>query len=71
MTGVMKKKAGLLNRLGALVAVGLSSATLVAQNVAQTKDAARYDNQIQTKVTQKLAAKNQFRDVRSSVQDGV
>ncbi|MFZ0201146.1 MAG: hypothetical protein WAL05_18270, partial [Candidatus Sulfotelmatobacter sp.] len=61
MTGVMKKKAGLLNRLGALVAVGLSSATLVAQNVAQTKDAARYDNQIQTKVTQKLAAKNQFR----------
>ena len=44
MTMVTTKKAGLLNIVGALLAVGLLSATLVAQ----TADATRYDNQIQT-----------------------
>lgn len=67
MTVVIQKKAGLLKAVGALLAVGLLSATLVAQSA----DATRYDNQIQTKLTQKLAAKNQFRDVQSSVQDGI
>ncbi len=53
--------------VGALLAVGLLSATLFAQTAA----AARYDNQIQTTVAQKLAKKSQFRDVKSSVEDGI
>src|SRR5271165_4874728 len=55
--------------LGGLLAVGLLSvsATLMADSTA----ASRYDNQIQTAVTQKLAAKNQFRDVQASVEDGI
>ncbi|MGA8436718.1 MAG: BON domain-containing protein [Candidatus Sulfotelmatobacter sp.] len=67
MTVVRKKKAGLLKGVGALLAVGFLSATLVAQTAAAT----RYDNQIQNAVTQKLGAKDQFRDVRSSVEDGI
>ncbi len=53
--------------VGALLALGLLSATLFAQS----PDASGHDNQIQAKLTQKLAAKNQFRGVQSSVQDGV
>jgi osmotically-inducible protein OsmY len=53
--------------VGTLLAVGLLSATLFAQPVAST----RYDSQIQSAVTQKLAAKNQFQNVSSSVQDGI
>jgi hyperosmotically inducible protein len=52
---------------GSLLAVGLLSATLVAQ----TPAAARYDNQVQTAVTQKLNAKNQFAGVKASVDDGI
>jgi hyperosmotically inducible protein len=52
---------------GSLLTVGLLSATLVAQ----TPAAARYDNQIQTTVTQKLAAKSQFSEVKASVEDGI
>lgn len=66
MAPVTKKK-GLLRMVGSLVAVGLLSATLAAQTTA----ANRYDNQIQTAVTQKLAAKAQFRDVKSGVEDGM
>src|ERR1700678_836015 len=62
MTGTSFLKAA-----GSLLAMGLLSATLVAQNGA----AARYDNQIQTGVTEKLAKKNQFSDVKSSVEDGI
>jgi hyperosmotically inducible protein len=57
------KNTCLLKTAGALLTVGILSATLVAQ-----PEASRYDNQIQTKLTQKLTAKNQFRDVRSSVE---
>jgi hyperosmotically inducible periplasmic protein len=53
--------------VGALLAVGLLSVTLVAQTAA----ASRYDNQIQTMVTQKLAAKRQFSEVKASVEDGI
>jgi osmotically-inducible protein OsmY len=56
-----------LKMAGSLLAVGVLGATLVAQ----TPPAARYDNQIQTKITQKLDAKSQFRDVKSSVEDGI
>jgi len=54
-------------RMGTLLAVGVLSATLVAQ----TGAAARYDNQIQTTVAAKLAAKKQFQDVQSKVEDGI
>jgi osmotically-inducible protein OsmY len=63
----MATKNGLLNIVGALLAMGVLSATLFAQ----TPSAARYDNQIQTVVTHKLAAKNHFQEVKSSVDDGI
>ena len=52
---------------GSLLAVGLLSATLAAQTPAAT----RYDNQIQSTMTQKLASKSQFVDVKASVEDGI
>jgi len=66
MTLAMGKK-NLVKLAGALLAVGLLSTVLVAQTAA----ASRYDNQIQTTVTQKLAAKSQFGDVKASVEDGI
>ena len=54
-------------RMGALLAVGVLNATLVAQTAAAT----RYDNQIQTTVAAKLAAKKQFQNVQSKVEDGI
>jgi len=57
----------LVKLAGSLLAVGLLSATLLAQ----TPAAARYDNQIQTAVTHKLAAKSQFSDVKAGVEDGI
>ena len=70
MTIAITKKAGLLKTIGGLLAVAWLSATLVAQD-AQTAAASRNDNQIQSKVAEKLAAKNQFHDVRSSVEAGI
>jgi hyperosmotically inducible periplasmic protein len=63
----MTNKKSFLNLASSLLAVGLLSTTLVAQPAA----ASRYDNQIQTAVTQKLAAKSQFGDVKSNVEDGI
>jgi osmotically-inducible protein OsmY len=60
-------KKGLLKAAGSLLAIGLLSATLAAQPAA----AARYDTQIQTTITHKLAAKSQFASVKSSVEDGI
>jgi hyperosmotically inducible protein len=66
---------GLLKAATSLLTVGVLSATLIsptaAQTAAQTAGATRYDNQIQTTLTQKLASKSQFRDVQSSVEDGI
>jgi hyperosmotically inducible protein len=67
----MKKKNSFLKAVGSLLAVGVLSATLVAETVGAQTAAARYDNQIQTSLTQKLAAKSQFSDVKSSVEDGI
>ena len=53
--------------VGSFLAVGLLSIALVAQ----TPAASRYDNQIQTTVTHKLAAKSRFGDVKASVEDGI
>src|SRR5260370_2189178 len=62
------RKNGLLKTAGTLLAVGILSTTLVAQ---PAPAATRYDNQIQTTVAHKLTAKSQFRDVKSSVEDGI
>lgn len=63
---VTKATKSLLKFGGAMLAVGLLSAALLAETAA-----AHYDNQIQTTVTQKLTAKNQFRDVKANVEDGI
>ena len=55
------------NMAGALVAVALLSVGLFAD----TGAAARYDNQAQNAVAQKLSSKKQFRDVKASVEDGI
>ena len=55
------------NMAGALVAVALLSVALFAD----TGAAARYDNQVQNAVAQKLSSKKQFRDVEASVEDGI
>ena len=52
---------------GSLLAVGLLSATLVAE----TGAAARYDNQVQNAVTQKLASKKQYSNIKANVEDGI
>jgi hyperosmotically inducible periplasmic protein len=56
----------LVRLAGSLLAAGLLSVTLVAQTAAS-----RYDNQIQANVTQKLASKNQFGNVKASAEDGI
>jgi len=57
----------LMKLAGSLLAVGLLSATLVAE----TGAAARFDNQIQNTVTRKLASKKPFNNVKASVEDGI
>jgi hyperosmotically inducible periplasmic protein len=57
---------GMLKAVGSLLAMGVLSAALVAQT-----GATRYDNQIQTTVTQKLTSKSQFQNVKSNVEDGI
>jgi osmotically-inducible protein OsmY len=52
---------------GSLLAVGVLSVALVAQSGA----ASRYDGQIQDVVAHKMASKNQFSNVKSSVEDGI
>lgn len=65
MTAARKNATGRL--AGTVLAVGLMGAMLVAQ----TPAASRYDNQIQATVTQKLASKSQFRNVKASVEEGI
>src|ERR1700685_4494800 len=66
-TAVARRKKTFLKTAGLILMVGALGATLVAQTAAAT----RYDNGIQTTLTKKLAAKGQFRAVRSSVDDGI
>jgi len=63
----MTGKLSLKKLAGALLAVGLLSATLMAE----TNAASRYDNQLQNAVTKKLAAKSQYNNVKPSVEDGI
>jgi osmotically-inducible protein OsmY len=57
----------ILRVLGLFLAMSAFSVGLSAE----TTGAARYDASIQSKVTQTLASKRQFRDVHSSVEDGI
>jgi len=52
---------------GVAIAVGLFTTMLMAE----APSAARFDNQIQNTVTQKLGAKRQFSNVEASVEDGI
>ncbi len=57
----------LISMFASLLSVGVLSTAMLAQPAA----AARYDGAIQTRVTQKLAAKNQFQNVKASTEDGI
>jgi hyperosmotically inducible periplasmic protein len=63
----MTRKLNFKKLAGSLLAVGLLSATLMAE----TGAASRYDSQVQTAVTQKLASKSQYNNVKASVEDGI
>ena len=60
-------KTSIVKAVGTMLAVGLLGTTLMAD----TGTASRYDNQIQTAVTQKLAAKREFSNVKASVSEGI
>jgi osmotically-inducible protein OsmY len=63
----MARQKTLVKMVGALMAVGLLGAAMMAE----TSPASRYDDQIQTTVTQKLAAKRQLSNVKANVADGI
>src|SRR5579864_2180126 len=63
----MNRKQGFKKVFGVLLSVGLLSAVLAAE----TSAASRYDSQLQTAVTQKLASKNQYNNVKANVEDGI
>lgn len=54
-----------------LAGVGLAVGLFTGMLMAEPASAARFDNQIQNSVTQKLEAKRQFSNVQSSVEDGI
>src|ERR1700761_9007554 len=64
---MLKDKRSILLKAAGLLALALSSVGLIAE----TSSASRYDNQIQTAVTHKLADKRQFNNVKANVQDGI
>ena len=55
-----------LRIVASFLSVGLLSAGLVAQTAS-----ARYDGDIQTRVTQQLAKKTEFRNLKASTEDGI
>lgn len=63
----MTGKRNLKKLAGLLLAIGLMSAVLMAEPSA----ASRYDTQLQNAVTQKLASKSQYNNVKATVEDGI
>jgi osmotically-inducible protein OsmY len=59
------------NSFRGLVGTIFGVALMGAMSLAQTPAATRYDNQIQTTVTEKLASKRQFREVKARVEEGI
>lgn len=66
MTGATTNK--VFGKIGGAI---LALALLSAVTVAQTSSAGRYDDAIETAVAQKLTTKDQFKNVKSSVEDGI
>jgi len=64
---MMTAKQSFKKLAGSLLAIGLLSATLMAETTA----ASRYDTQLQNAVTQKLASKSQYSNVKATVEDGI
>jgi hyperosmotically inducible protein len=63
-----KARQNILTKIvGAILALIISSAMVVAQAAPAT----RYHSDIQSKVAQKLAAKSQFKNVTANVEDGI
>jgi hyperosmotically inducible periplasmic protein len=58
----------ILNTLASLLVVGVLSAGLAA---AQTASASRYDASIQTRAAQRLAQKQEFRNVQATAEDSI
>ena len=56
----------ILRTVASFLAVGILSAGLSAQTAS-----ARYDSDIQTRVTQQLAKKSEFRKLQASTEDGI
>ena len=56
----------ILSTVGSFLAVGILSAGLAAQT-----SSARYDNDIQNRVTQQLAKKSEFHNLQASTEDGI
>jgi hyperosmotically inducible periplasmic protein len=60
-----------MNNMLRIVGLFLAMSAFAVGLSAETAGATRYDVSIQSKVTQKLAGKKQFRDVHSTVEDGI
>src|ERR1700675_2040480 len=56
----------ILRTMSSFLTVGILSAGMVAQTAS-----ARYDTAIQTRVTQQLAKKSEFRNLQASTEDGI
>ena len=54
-----------------VVGLFLAASVLTASLMAQTTSAGRYDQSIQSKVTEQLMAKAEFRSVQATVEDGI
>src|SRR5579862_5935473 len=61
------RNTGIVKAVETMLAVGLLGATLMAD----TGTASRYDKQVQTAVSQKLAAKRELGNVKASVAEGI
>jgi hyperosmotically inducible periplasmic protein len=62
----MNRRTSFKTGVGSLLAVGLLSATLVADTAAS-----RYDQQMESAVMAKLGSKSEFSSVKASVEDGI
>jgi|SRR5271165_489217 len=63
----MKGKFSFVKLASSALAAGLLSAALLAEST----PASRYDNQVENNVTQKLAAKGRFSNVKANTEDGI
>ena len=60
-----------MNKISQTLAVFLSVGVLSIGLIAQTASAGRYDGDIQSRVSQQLAAKKEFRNLRAATEDGI